>query len=77
MASSFEEDGELLTDENMLLMFERDIRGGITQAVHRYVEVNNKNMGDQFNPKEGSNYLLYLDVNNLYGWAMSKLLPTG
>ena len=33
---------ELLTDPAMLLMFERGIRGGITQAVHRYTSANNK-----------------------------------
>ena len=33
---------ELLTDPNMLLMFEHGIRGGITQVVHRYALVNNK-----------------------------------
>ena len=27
---------ELLTDPDMLLMFERGTRGGITQAVHQY-----------------------------------------
>ena len=39
---------ELLTDLDMLLMFERGTRGGITQAVHRYASANNKYMGDSF-----------------------------
>ena len=68
---------ELLTDLDMLLMFERGTRGGITEAVHRYAEANNKYMGDKFIPKEDSNYLQYLDVINLYGWVMTQLLPTG
>ena len=37
---------ELLTNPNMLLMFERGIRGGITQEVHKHASVNNKYMGD-------------------------------
>ena len=61
----------------MLLMFEWGIRGGITQAVHKYASANNKYMGDRFDPKSKSSYLQYLDANNLYGWAMSQPLPTG
>ena len=43
---------KLLTDVDMLMMFEHRIRGGITQAVHRYVRVNNKHMGELYDPKK-------------------------
>ena len=32
-------------------------------------------MGDKFNHAEKISYLQNLDANNLYGWAMSQLLP--
>ena len=57
---------ELLTDPDMLLMFEHGIRGGITQAVHRYTRANSVHMGEKFNPLKESRYLQHLDANNLY-----------
>ena len=68
---------ELLTDPDMLLMFERGIRGGIMQAVHQYASANNPYMGSKFKLSEESSYLQYLDANNLYRWVMSQPLPTG
>ena len=65
---------ELLTSLDMLLMVEKDIRGGITQAVKRYARANNKYMKDLYNPNEKSIYLQYLDANNLYVWAMVQNL---
>ena len=54
----------LLTDSDMLLMLDRGIRGGITQAVRKYAAANNKYMADKFNPNEDTTYLQYLDANN-------------
>ena len=61
----------------MLLMFERGIRGGITQSVHRCAAANNPYMGSEYDKSKPTKYLQYLDANNLYGWVMSQPLPTG
>ena len=68
---------ELLKDPDMLLMFELGIRGGITQSVHRWAIENNPYMGYEYDRSKPTEYLQYLDANNLYGWAMSQPLPTG
>ena len=58
----------------MLLIFEKRIRGGICHAICRYAKANNKYMKN-YNKNSESSYLIYLDPNNLYGWAMYQRLP--
>ena len=67
---------ELLNETNMLLMFEKGIRGGISIISNRYGEANNKYMQKGYNKNKPSKYLMYLDENNLYACAMSEKLPT-
>ena len=65
---------QLLKDYDMLMMFERGIRGGISHISKRYATANNKHMND-FDESKPSTFIQYLDANNLYGWAMSQKLP--
>ena len=64
---------ELLTDLQMHLFVERGMGGGISMVSKRYAEANNAILSD-YDPSKPKNYIIYLDANNLYGWAMSKPL---
>ena len=68
---------ELLHDQDMLLMVEKGIRGGVSMISTRYGKANNKYMPKgEYDPGKPTTYIPYLDANNLYGWAMSKKIPT-
>ena len=61
---------EKIIDIDMYLFIEKGLRGGISYIAKRYAKANNKYMKD-YDPKKPSKFITYLDMNNLYGWAMS------
>lgn len=67
---------DLITDIEVYQMLEKGIRGGLVQCSLRYAKANNKYLED-YNEKEPSRYLAYLDCVNLYGYAMMQKQPTG
>lgn len=58
----------LLTDLNMLLLFEKNIEGRIPQALKRYINAVNQYIKYPYNADGTSVYLQYLDAN-IYVWA--------
>ena len=67
---------EKIVDIDMYLLIEKGLRRGITYIANRHAKTNNKYM-KIFDPKKPSKFITYLDINNVYGWAMSGYLPNG
>ncbi|KAF4529783.1 hypothetical protein B566_EDAN018051 [Ephemera danica] len=65
---------DLIEDPEMLFMIEQGIRGGVAQVVKRRADANNPYLTPKTDKQD---HIMYLDANNLYGWAMSQRLPTG
>ena len=65
---------QLVDDPDMYLMVESGIRDGVSMITKKHTVTNNPLIED-FDASKPTNYLMYLDVNNLFGWAMSQKLP--
>ena len=65
---------EKIFDIDMYLFIEKELRGGISYIAKRFSEAKNKYMKN-YDPKKPSKFITYLDMNNLYGWAVNGYLP--
>ena len=55
---------DFIKDKELLLLLESNIRGGISSV-----------MGPRYIESDENTQLLYIDANNVYGWALSQYLP--
>ena len=65
---------EEISDIDKYLFIEKGLRGGVSYIAKRYAKANNKYI-NHYDPKKLSTVISYLDMNSLYGWAMSEYLP--
>ena len=68
---------DLLTADEQFLFVEAGLRGGVSMISHRHAKANHPDLEEvgYYDKDEPLRQILYLDANNLYGWAMSQHLP--
>ena len=67
---------EKISDIDQYLFIEKELRGGISYIAKRHSKANNKYCPD-YDKNKPSTFISYLDMNNLYGWAMNEYLLYG
>ena len=67
-------ESEKISNADMYLSIEKGMRGGIGYINKRFSKANNKYCPDNDRTKP-EKYITYLDMNNLYEYAMSEYLP--
>ena len=65
---------EKISDPDRYMFFEQGMRGGISYINKRYSKANNEYCKD-YDKGKPENYIVYLDMNDLFRHAMSQYLP--
>ena len=66
---------ELIPDPDTYIFLEKGTRIGVSYISNRYSKTNSKYL-KSYNPKQESKHIIFLDTNNLYGYAISTFLTT-
>ena len=61
----------------MYRIIQPNIRGAISHANVCYARTNNNLMSPFYDLRQPTSYIIEVDANNLYGWAMSQEMPDG
>ena len=66
---------ELMQDRDMHVIIDKSVRGGMCCISHKHAIANNPSLGDSYDASKPNSFIVYLDMNNLYGTAMCESLP--
>ena len=66
---------ELMQDRDMHVIIDKSVRGGMCCISHKHSIANNPSLGDSYDASKPNSFIVYLDMNNLYGTAMCESLP--
>ena len=66
---------ELMQDREVHCIVDKGIHGGICCMSCKHAVANNPNIKETLDPSKPTSYILYLDMNNLFGAAMVEFLP--
>ena len=66
---------KLTPNPDMYISFEKCTRGGISYISNRCSKANIKYL-KSYDPTQESKHIIFLEANNLYGYAMSKFFST-
>ena len=67
---------ELISDIDMHMFIEKGMRGGISYIAKTHSKANNK-YTENYDSSKKNVFIMYLDANNLYDWAITQYLPYG
>ena len=67
---------EKIINPDIHLFIDKGMRGGISYINKRYSKANNEYCPD-YDKNKPKKYIFYLNINSLYGRAMSEYLPYG
>ena len=65
---------EFTSNTDMCLFFEKGMRNGASYISTREIKADNQHL-KSYEPEQESKNILYLVLNNLYGYAMSIVFP--
>ena len=66
---------QLISDPAIFDSIDKGMRGGVRMIVQRYAKANNPELGNLYDERKPLAYIVDLDANNLYGWAINQPLP--